>query len=63
MAGYVISEVHALPYVVVSRAEKHVPCGELVRNTERITLQPRRRTNRSRYNRVPVHSTLKDSHS
>ena len=39
MAGNVaISEVDALPCVVVSRAEKHVPYGELVRNTERITL-------------------------
>jgi len=39
MAGnVVISEVDALPCVVVSRAEKHVPYGELVRNTERITL-------------------------
>jgi hypothetical protein len=39
MAGnVVISEVDALPYIVVSRAETHVPHVELVRNTERITL-------------------------
>jgi hypothetical protein len=39
MAGNVVtSEVEALPYVVVSRVEEHVPNGELIRNTERITL-------------------------
>ena len=40
MAGHVVisEEVDALQYVVVNRAEKHVPHGELVRNTERIAL-------------------------
>jgi len=30
----VISEVDALTNFVLSKAEKHVPCGELVRTTE-----------------------------
>jgi len=34
----VISEVVALMYVVLSTAEKHVPFGELVGNTECMTL-------------------------
>jgi len=33
----VISEVDALTYVVLSKAEKHVPYGELVGTTECIT--------------------------
>jgi len=34
----VISEVHALVYVVLSKAENHVPYGELCGTTECITL-------------------------
>ena len=34
----VISEINALMYVVLSRAEKHVPYGELVNTTECVTL-------------------------
>ena len=34
----VISEVDALTYVVLSKAEKHVACGELVGTTECVTL-------------------------
>ena len=34
----VLSEVHALTYVVLSKAEKHVPYGKLVSTTEYITL-------------------------
>jgi len=30
----VICEVYALMYVVLSKQEKHVPCGELVGTTE-----------------------------
>ena len=48
----VISEVDALMCIVLSKAEKHVPYEELAGTTECITLQPRYRTNRDRYNRV-----------
>jgi len=34
----VISEKSALKYVVLSKAEKHVPYGELVDTTECVTL-------------------------
>jgi hypothetical protein len=34
----VISEISALRYVVLSKTEKDVPYGELVRTTECITL-------------------------
>jgi hypothetical protein len=34
----VITEVDAVMHVVLSRAEKHVPYGELVGATERIVL-------------------------
>jgi len=54
MTGSVISEVRALTYVVLSKADKHVPYGELVNATECITLYPRYRTNRRRYNRVQL---------
>jgi hypothetical protein len=37
--------------VVLSRAEIHVPYGEVVGDNECITLYPRCRTNRSRNNR------------
>jgi hypothetical protein len=35
MAGNVfISEVYSIMYVVLSKAEKHVPCGEFLGTTE-----------------------------
>ena len=34
----VISEVHALTHVVLSKAEKHTPYGESVGTTECVTL-------------------------
>jgi hypothetical protein len=34
----VLSEVDAVMYVVLSKAEKHVPYGKLVRITEFVTL-------------------------
>ena len=34
----VISEVDALMYAILTKAEKHVPYGELVGTTEYITL-------------------------
>jgi hypothetical protein len=34
----VISALHALAYVVLSKAEKHVPCGALVGTTESVAL-------------------------
>jgi hypothetical protein len=51
----VISDVHALTYVVLSEVEKHVPYGELVGTRERLTLYPSCRTNRGRYNRVQLY--------
>jgi len=39
-------------YVVVNKAEKHASYGKLVGTKECITLQPRCRTNRGRYNRI-----------
>jgi len=41
----VISEVDALVYVVLSKAENHVPYGELCGTTECVTLYMRCRTN------------------
>jgi hypothetical protein len=38
ISGVVISEVEALMYVVLNRAEKHEPYGDLVGTTECITL-------------------------
>jgi len=46
------SEVDALMYVVLNKAEKNVPYGDLVRTRERIRLQTRCRTNRDRYNPI-----------
>jgi len=34
----VISELDAVIYVVLSRAEKHVPCGELIGTAGTLTL-------------------------
>ena len=55
MTGGVISEVRAVTYVVLSKAEKHVPYDELFRAIEYITLYPRFLTNRRRYNRVHLY--------
>ena len=55
MDNAVISEVDALNYVVLSKVEKHVPYGELFGNTKCITLYPRYRTNRGRFNRVQLY--------
>jgi hypothetical protein len=49
-SNVVISCVDALIYVVLSKVEKHLPYTELVGITECITLYPRCRTNRGRYN-------------
>jgi hypothetical protein len=39
MTGYVvISEVHDLMYVILSKAVKHMPYGELIGTAECITL-------------------------
>jgi len=38
ISNVVISEVDALMYVVLSKAEKHRFCGELLGTTESITL-------------------------
>jgi hypothetical protein len=51
----VISEVDARTYVVLSEVEKHVPYGEVVRTTERVTLYPRCHTNEGHYNRVQMY--------
>jgi hypothetical protein len=42
-------------YVVLSKVEKHVSYEELVGTTECITLYPRCRNNRGRYNRVELY--------
>jgi hypothetical protein len=55
MAGdVVISEVDAHMYVVLSKAEKHVPYGELVGTIQCTTLKTRCHTNGGRYNRVQL---------
>jgi hypothetical protein len=38
IGNVVISEVDALMYVVLNKAEKHRPCGQLLGTTESITL-------------------------
>jgi len=55
IGNVVISKVDTLKYVVLSEVEKHVRYGELVDTTKRLTLYPRCRTNRGRYNRVPLY--------
>ena len=55
IGNVVISEVDALTYVVLNRAEKQVPYGELVCTTDSIILQSRCRRNRGRYNRVQLY--------
>jgi hypothetical protein len=56
IAGSVTSVVDAVMYVVLSEAEKHVPYGELVGTTECMTLYPRCRAKRGRYNRVKLYA-------
>jgi len=48
----VISEVDALSYVVLSKAERHLSYRELFGTRERITFYPRCRTNWGCYIRV-----------
>jgi hypothetical protein len=55
----VIYEVGALMYVVLSKAEKHVPYEELSATTEYLTLQTRCRTDRSRCNRGHLYMLLR----
>jgi hypothetical protein len=57
MTGNIISEVDAVTYVTLSKAEKHVQYVELSGVTEcrRITLHTRWRKNRGRYNRVKLY--------
>jgi len=54
-ANVVISEVDALMYVVLSKAERHLAYGELVGTRERIMFYRRCCTNRGRYNRVHLY--------
>ena len=49
-ANVLIAVVHAFMYAGLSKAEKCVLYGELIGTTECITLYPRCRTNRGRYN-------------
>jgi hypothetical protein len=51
----VITEVGTFTYILVSEVGKHVPYGELVGTSEYLTLYPRCRTNRGRYNRVKLY--------
>jgi len=48
----VISGVDAYTFVVLSKAESHVPCMELFGTTEYVTLLPRCRTSRGVYNEI-----------
>lgn len=54
----VITEVDALMYVVLSKAEKHVPYGKLVRTIECIMLQTSCRSIRGCYNQVKLYIFL-----
>jgi len=59
MTGIVfISEVDALMYVVLSMAEKHVSYEKLFGTTECVTLYPRWRTTRGRYNRLQLYMKI-----
>ena len=57
MTDNIISEVDAVTYIALSKAEKHVQYVELSGVTEctRITLQTRCRKNRGRYNKVKLY--------
>jgi hypothetical protein len=50
IVNVVISETDACMNVVLSKAEKHVPYGELVGTAECVTLKLRCRTIRTHYN-------------
>ena len=52
----IISEVDALVYNLLSKAEKHMPYGKLVCTRESMMLQMRCHTNRGRYNQVQLHT-------
>jgi len=54
----VISEVDALMYVVLSKVEKHLSYEELFGTTECVTLYPRWRTTRGRFNRVQLYMKI-----
>jgi hypothetical protein len=54
----VLSEVDALMYVVLSKAEKRVSYEELFGTNECMTLYPRWRTTRDRYNRVQLYMKI-----
>lgn len=53
----IISEVYALMYVVLSKAEEHMPYAELV-GTKGVMLQPGCRTIRCPYNQVHLYSSV-----
>jgi hypothetical protein len=46
----ITSEVNALRYVILTKAEEHMPYGELVGTTKSVMIQLGCRTNRGRYN-------------
>ena len=50
----VITHVDLLMSVILSMAEKHVNYEKLLGTYDCMTLYPRRRTNRGRYNRVKM---------
>jgi hypothetical protein len=54
MDSVAISEVDAVMYVVLNKAEKNVPYGDLGGTRECLTLQTRCRTNTDRYNPVEL---------
>ena len=49
---------NALTYVILSKAEEHVPYRELVGTKEGVMLQPGCRTKHGRYNQVQLHSSV-----
>jgi hypothetical protein len=51
----IIHELGDLMYVILSMAEKHMPCEEFIGTTKYLTLEMRCRTNRCRYNEVQLH--------
>jgi len=55
IGNVVISEVHDI-YVVLGKAEKHVPYVQLLGATKHMTLLTRCRTNPGRYNQFQLYS-------
>ena len=51
----IISEVDALVYVLLSKAEKHMPYGEFVCTRESMMLQMRCHTNQGHHNQVQLY--------